>query len=80
MPPWKRANGDEHKYRRVLNELVPKLNLIYGPAKKDEYFSRYSVDNAKGAAPLKESFRKYVDLINFFEARDITPEARAEAG
>ena len=69
-----KANGDEHKYRRVLNELVPKLNLIYGPAKKDVYFSRYSVDNAKELAPLKESYLKYLDLINFFEARDVTPE------
>ncbi len=69
-----KASGDEHKYRRVLNELVPKLNLIYGPAKKDVYFSRYSVDDAKELAPLKESYLKYMTRINFYEARDMTPE------
>jgi hypothetical protein len=69
-----KADGDEHKYRRVLNELVPKLNLIYGPAKKDVYFSRYSVDDAKELAPLKESYLNYLTRINFYEARDVTPD------
>jgi hypothetical protein len=75
-----KADGNEHKYRRALNELVPKLNLIYGPAKKDVYLSRYSVDDAKELAPLKESYLKYTDLINFFEARDVTPERLLKPG
>lgn len=75
-----KVNGDDQKYRRILSKLVPELNLTYGPAKKDVYYSRYSVEDAKELAPLRESFDKYVNLLNFFEARDVTPERLLKPG
>jgi hypothetical protein len=74
-----KADGDSEKFRRVLNKLVPEMNLTYGPAKKDMYFNRFSVDDAKELEPLKEAYLKYLHLINLFEARDMTPERLLKA-
>jgi hypothetical protein len=75
-----KADGDAEKYRRVLNKLVPELNLTYGPAKKDTYFNRFSVDDAKELEPIKDAYLKYMDRINFFEGRDVTPERLLKPG
>jgi hypothetical protein len=68
------AAGDGEKFRRELNKYVPQLNLTYGPEHKDEFYSRYTIDKAEEFAPLKESYLKYIHMINLFEGRDVPPK------
>jgi len=80
----KDAKGKEAELQQVTKELREAekdvLKLTYGPAKKDAYFNRFSVDGAKELEPLKEAYLKYVDRINLFEGRDMTPERLLKPG
>lgn len=70
------ATGDAEKFKRVLAKLVPELKLTYGPTgeAKGKFYHRYAVDEAEEFKPLKDAFGKYVDMINFFEGRDLKPD------
>ena len=71
-----KAGSGSAEFKRELNRLVPEMKLTYGPAadKKDIYHNRYTVNEAKELDPLRDVFLRYVDAINMFEARDLTPE------
>ncbi|HZZ77396.1 MAG TPA: hypothetical protein VFE62_02695 [Gemmataceae bacterium] len=75
-----KAEGDPEKFRRALDKLVSELHLTYGPADKSVYFNRFTVDSAKELEPLKEAYLKSIDLINFYEARDVTPDRLLKPG
>jgi hypothetical protein len=70
------AIGDPEKFKRELNRNLKELNLTYGPPdeKKSAYYSRYSVNTAPELEPLRDAYLKYMDMINLFEGRDVTPE------
>jgi hypothetical protein len=76
------AAGDPEKFKREFNKHFTDLNLVYGPPadKKDNYYSRFSVNTAPELEPLRESYLKYMDMINLFEGRDATPERMLKAG
>ena len=71
-----KAGDDSEKIKRELKKYVPELNLTVGPGPdlKSPFLNRYTVDQAKELEPLKEAYLKYMDMINFFEGRDMTPE------
>ena len=71
-----KADSDAEKFKRELSRLVPEYNLTYGPPveKKDVYFSRHTLDQAKELEFLREAFLKDLHMINLFEGRDLTPE------
>jgi hypothetical protein len=75
-------SGSKEGFKRTLAKLVPELKLTYGPPadKKNVHYNRYSVNDAKELAPLKEAFEKTVDIINFAEGRDVTPETLLKPG
>jgi hypothetical protein len=68
-----KAAGDGEKFKRELNRYVHELNLTYGPSddKKNEFHDRFSITKTKEFDVLKESYLKYVDMINLFEGRDV---------
>ena len=77
-----KASGSKEHFKRDLAKLIPELKLTYGPPedKKGTYYDRYSVNDAKELAPLKEAFEKHVDIINFAEGRDVTPDKLLKPG
>jgi len=76
------AAGDPEKFKREFNKNFKELNLTYGPPadKKGNYYSRFSVNTAPELEPLREAYLKYMDMINLFEGRDVTPERMLKAG
>ena len=77
-----KSTGQEERFKRDLNKYVPELKLTYGPQddKKGIYYNRYTIDTAPELAPLKKAFEKYVDMINYSEGRDVTPETVLKPG
>ncbi|MBI2807942.1 MAG: hypothetical protein HYX68_23405 [Planctomycetes bacterium] len=71
----KKASGDAEKFKRALEILIPKYKLTAGPkTERQEYYTRFNIEGAKEFSVLQEAFEKYVDMINMFEGRDLTPE------
>jgi hypothetical protein len=72
----KLAGGDAYKFTRDLKKLVKEMKLTYGPpdADKEKYYDRFTISAAPEFEKLKESYLKYVDEINLFEGRDLTPK------
>jgi hypothetical protein len=64
--------------KRVLKEAIPKYALTHVVTGQEKgsraFYSRYDIDQAPELKPLKDSFEKYVGVINLFEKRDLTPE------
>jgi hypothetical protein len=70
-----KANDDPGKYRRVLNQQhIKDMHLTYGPPaeSKHKYYNRFEIGDAEEFKVLKESYLKYLDMINLFEGRDIS--------
>jgi hypothetical protein len=64
--------GNTVAFKLALEKYVGTYHLRYGDTK--EFYNRYTIGDAQALQPLEQAFRKYVDQINFFEGRDITPE------
>ena len=69
-----KADGNDEKFKRELKKLEPDLKLTYGPADKAVAVNRYSADTAPELEPLRKAYLKYLDMVNLFEGRDVTPE------
>ena len=76
-------NDDPGKYRRVLNQQhIKDMRLTFGPAadKRNRYYNRFDIGDAEEFKVLKDSYLKYLDTINFFEGRDLTPTELLKPG
>src|SRR5205085_689162 len=76
-----KAAGDQEKYKKVLSMHLKDLKLTYGPPgeKKAGWYNRYSVQTAPELEPLRQAFNQYVNQINWYEGRDITPDKLLKA-
>ena len=75
-------NDDAGKYRRVLNQQhIKDMQLTFGPPadKRNKYYNRFDIGDAEEFKVLKESYLKYLDMINLFEGRDLSPEGVLKA-
>jgi hypothetical protein len=57
-----------------------KLTVMPPADKEDTYYNRYTLSESKEMEPLKEAYLRYIDAINMFEARDLTPERLLKPG
>jgi hypothetical protein len=69
--------GKQKAFEKVINALAKQYGLEVGET--TEPVDRFSVAKAKGLESLRESYKKYYDVINRAESRE-TPEKRLEEG
>lgn len=74
-----KADGDGEKIKRELNQILSELKLTVGPDgdKVNKWYDRYNIDELD---TLKTAYLRYIDAINMFEARDLTPEKLLKPG
>ncbi len=65
--------GNSLGFRQTAARLAYDYKLLYLPETK-EYYDRYNIAKAAELKPLEQDYAKYIDQINFFEGRDLTPE------
>jgi hypothetical protein len=77
----KQAGGDADKFRRELRKHVKEMKLTYGPPDnlKGNYYDQFTINGAAEFDVLKQSYLKYMDQINLFEGRDLTPGKKLKA-
>jgi hypothetical protein len=66
------SSAGNQAFHLALAKYVGQYHLTYGKTQK--FYDRFDIAKAPELQPLEQAFRRYVDQINVFEGRDITPE------